>query len=161
MSRVVVRGLCAAIAMTAMLAWPGVALACNGWTEPGMEQQLMCPVCHERLDQSYSPVADQIRSNLFRWCAQGYTADRVRSVLVGQFGEEVLAAPPGSGFGLLAWLVPAIVLAAGAAVAGGVVAAWSRTRSRAKPDSAAAAAAVASDPALQARIDADLAGFDP
>lgn len=152
------RGLAAvAAAIVVTLAWPAAALACNGWTEPGMEQQLMCPVCHERLDQSYSPVADQIRSNLFRWCARGYTADRVRSVLVAQFGEEVLAAPPAQGFDLLAWVVPAAVLAGGAAVAAAVVAAWSRSRGR----EGGGAAPAASDPSLEARIDSDLAGFDP
>ncbi|HUZ83637.1 MAG TPA: cytochrome c-type biogenesis protein CcmH [Gaiellales bacterium] len=145
-----------AVSMLALLAVPAAALACNGWTEPSMEQQLMCPVCHERLDQSYSPVADQIRSNLVHWCTQGYSADRVRSILVGQFGEVVLAAPPAQGFDLLAWLVPGAVLAAGALVAGGLVRAWSRGHGGG-PDPPGRPAV---DPALDARIDADLAGFD-
>ncbi len=144
-----------AVATAALFAAPAAALACNGWSEPSMEQQLMCPVCHERLDQSYSPVADQIRSNLFRWCAQGKTSSYVTNTLVGQFGEEVLAAPPARGFDLLAWLVPAAVLLGGAGVAGGLVLAWSR--SRGGPGGPAAPGV---DSELDARIDAELAGFD-
>jgi cytochrome c-type biogenesis protein CcmH len=147
--------LAVALALVVSLGSPAAALACNGWSEPSMETQLMCPVCHERLDQSYSPVADQIRANLFRWCARGYTSDRVKSILVAQFGQAVLAAPPTHGFGLVAWVVPAAVLLAGALVAAVLVYTWSRSRpgGRGRPPGA-------TDPSLDARIDADLAGFD-
>lgn len=158
MSRRLARlGALAAALVLLALAFPAAALACNGWSEPSMEQQLMCPVCHERLDQSYSPVAVQIRSQLFRWCAQGRSSSYVKNTLVAQFGEEVLAAPPARGFDLLAWLVPGAALAGGAAVAAGLVFAWSRVRGR----GGGGPPGPAYDPALDARIDADLAGFDP
>lgn len=136
-------------------ALPDAALACNGWNEPSMETQLMCIVCHERLDQSNSPFATQVKQHLVQWCAAGWTADRVRNTLVAQFGEQILAAPPKHGFDLLAWVVPGAALALGAAVAGTLAWVWSRSR-RGPPGGDA----VALDPAMDARIDADLAGFE-
>ena len=141
--------------LAGLLALPDAAQACNGWTEPNMETQLMCIVCHERLDQSNSAFADQVRGHLAQWCAAGWTADRVRSTLVAQFGEQILAAPPKHGFDLLAWVVPAAVLLGGAVVAGALARAWSRSR-RGPPGASAGPV----DPALDARIDADLAGFE-
>ncbi len=144
----------AVLVVLAWLALPPAAMACNGWTEPDMETQLMCTVCHERLDQSNSAFAGRVRVNLHRWCGDAWTADRVRSTLVAQFGEEILAAPPKRGFDLLAWVVPAAVLAVGAAVAMGLTLAWSRSR-RGPPGRS-----LPPDPALDARIDADLRGLD-
>jgi cytochrome c-type biogenesis protein CcmH len=105
-------------------ALPDASLACNGWNEPSMETQLMCIVCHERLDQSNSPFATQVKQHLGQWCAAGWTADRVRNTLVAQFGEQILAAPPKHGFDLLAWVVPGAVLALGAAVAATLAWVW-------------------------------------
>ena len=139
-----------------MLAVPAVASACNGWTEPGMESQLMCIVCHERLDQSTSAFSTRVRHHLEGWCRAGWPADRVRGTLVAQFGEEILAAPPKRGFDLLAWVVPGFVLAGGAVVAAALAATWSRRR-RGPPATEPAAAI---DPELAARIDADLRRFE-
>jgi cytochrome c-type biogenesis protein CcmH/NrfF len=74
---------------------------------------------------------------------------------VAQFGEQILAAPPKHGFDLLAWVVPGAALALGAAVAATLAWVWSRSR-RGPPGGDAAGL----DPAMDARIDADLAGFE-
>jgi hypothetical protein len=44
--------LAAALALLALLAFPAAAEACNGWSEPDMETQLMCPTCHQVLAYS-------------------------------------------------------------------------------------------------------------
>lgn len=150
----VLRVLAASAAVIACLALPDAALACNGWTEPNMETQLMCIVCHERLDQSNSMFANRVRSHLDTWCQAGWTSDRVKNTLVAQFGEEILAAPPKRGFDLLAWVVPGFVLAGGALVAAGLTVAWSRSR-RGPPGAPAGG-----DPGMEARIDSDLARFE-
>lgn len=142
--------------LAATLALPDAALACKGWTEPNMETQLMCIVCHERLDQSNSAFSQQVRVHLVKWCAAGWTADRVRGTLVAEFGEQILAAPPKHGFWLLAWIVPIGVLGGGAVLAGGLALAWSRGRRGPPP----AQSSGPLDAALDARIDADLAGFE-
>ena len=138
------------------LALPGTALACNGWTEPDMETQLMCIVCHERLDQSNSEFSNRVRQHLIGWCNQGWTSDRVKNTLVAQFGEQILAAPPTSGFGLVAWTAPIAVLGGGAALAAALAVVWSRRR-RAGPAEQPAGLV---DPEMDARIDADMARFE-
>jgi cytochrome c-type biogenesis protein CcmH len=119
-----------------------------------METQLMCPTCHLRLDESNSVIADQIRSFLHQKCAAGWTAGRVKSTLVGQFGPEILAAPPKRGFDLLAWVVPGAVLLAGAGVAAALALRWSRGRAGPPPRGAPL------DPGVAARIDADVASLE-
>jgi cytochrome c-type biogenesis protein CcmH len=142
--------------LVGLLALPSAAFACNGWTEPNMETQLMCIVCHERLDQSNSEFSNRVRQHLIEWCNQGWTSDRVKNTLVAQFGQQVLAAPPTSGFGLVAWTAPIAVLGGGAALAAALAVVWSRRR-RAGP---AVQPAAAVDPEMDARIDADMAGFE-
>ncbi len=151
------RALAVGLVACASLAFPAAAMACNGWTQTDMQTQLMCIVCHERLDQSSSPFANQVRAHLDSWCAAGWSGDRVRSTLVSQFGPEILAAPPKRGFDLLAWLVPAAVLVAGAAVVGGLALMWSRSR-RGPPGEGGGGGDI--DPALERRIDADLAALE-
>jgi cytochrome c-type biogenesis protein CcmH len=138
-----------------LMAFPSAALACNGWSQPGMQSQLMCIVCHERIDISTSPFAAQVKQHLARWCTQGWTADRVRNTLVAEFGTAILASPPKHGFDLLAWVVPAAALLIGAAVAIGLTMAWSQRR-RGPPGAAGGGL----DPEMERRIDSDLAGFE-
>ena len=144
------------VVLVSVLALPGAALACNGWTEPNMETQLMCVVCHERLDQSNSEFSSRVRQHLILWCDQGWTSDRVKNTLVAQFGQQILAAPPTSGFGLVAWTAPIAVLGGGAALAAALAVVWSRRR-RAGPGAQPAGPV---DPDMDARIDADMARFE-
>jgi cytochrome c-type biogenesis protein CcmH len=143
-------------AVAVQLAVPAAALACNGWSEPDMETQLMCPTCHQRLDQSSSAIADQIRSFLHQKCAAGWTSSRVMDTLVKQFGPEIRAAPPKRGFDLLAWVVPGAVLLAGIGLATALAVRWSRSR----PGPPRPPPGGDLDAALAARIDADMAGLE-
>ena len=76
--------------------------------------------------------------------------------LVAQFGDGVLASPPKRGFDLLAWLLPLGGLALGVVVVGGLAWSW-RRRSRAD---AAAPSEEPLDPALERRLDDELARFE-
>jgi cytochrome c-type biogenesis protein CcmH len=142
------------VAAAALLAFPTAAQACNGWTEPNMETELMCPTCHQVLAYSDSPIASQIRKHLYTWCSAGVTSGQVKDRLVAQFGKEILASPPKSGFDLLAWLIPGVVILGGAGVACLLALRW--TRGRRGPPSPPPHI----DPAIAARIDADLAGYE-
>ena len=73
--------------------------------------------------------------------------------LIAQFGNEILASPPKSGFDLLAWLIPGAALAAGVAVATALALRW---RGRGGPPPPPPAI----DAGLAARIDADMAGLE-
>lgn len=145
--------LAAALALLALLAFPAAAEACNGWSEPDMETQLMCPTCHQVLAYSQSSIADGIRRHLHTWCAAGVTSGQVKDRLIAQFGNEILASPPKHGFDLLAWLVPAAVLAGGVALATALTLRWRGRRGPPPPPPAI-------DTTVAARIDADLRGFE-
>lgn len=123
------------------------------WSVTGFEDQIMCPVCNTLLSNSQSAAADRIRHQIQARHDQGWSEQQVRDELVSQYGEEILASPPRHGFDLLAWLVPAAVLLGGAAVALALAMAWARGRGGGPPPPPAPNA----DPAMNARIDADLA----
>ena len=92
-------------------------------TEPTIEQQaqeigrsLMCPVCpSETIDQSQVELAKQMRVIVLEKLAAGESRQQILDFFVSRYGVDVLAAPPKSGFNLLAWTVPglAIVVAPG------------------------------------------------
>ena len=116
-----------------------------------LEAELVCPVCKTTLDQSDSPVAERMKAYIRARIAAGWSAQRIKDSLVAQFGPGVLAKPPKGDFGLLAWLLPLVVLAIGALVVGLLVWRWSRRR---------APPAEPLDPALERRVDEELARFE-
>jgi len=145
-------GLALAVLGVALLA-PSPASADATWSPSDLQTQLMCPTCHQRLDQSDSAVAQRMKALILQWHDQGLSEQQVKDRFVTMFGPEVLAAPPPHGFDLLAWLVPGLVLVGGAAVAGGLALAWARRRGG-EPD------APPLDPAMERRIDAELDAFE-
>jgi len=117
-----------------------------------LESELVCPVCKTTLDQSDSPVANRMKAYIRARIAAGWSAQRIKDSLVAQFGQGVLAKPPKGDFGLLAWVFPLAVLGAGAVVVGILVVAWSRRRGPPSPPPL--------DPALERRVDEELARFE-
>ena len=81
----------------------------------------MCPICGTALNLSASPQADRERVFIRRQIAAGKTKDEIKAELVAQYGTQVLAEPPKSGFDLTAWVVPgAAILIAAVAIALGL-----------------------------------------
>lgn len=94
-----------------------------------LENELMCPTCQgETLSQSDAPVAQRIEAFAHRQCRAGASKGQIKSALVSQFGESILAAPPKKGFDLLAWLLPLVGIALGAVVIGVLAHRWARAR---------------------------------
>jgi len=126
-----------------------------------LEDEIVCPVCTpETLEQSNSAVADRMRAFIRQRIAAGDAKSEIKEKLVAQFGEQVLAAPPKSGFNMLAWVLP---LAGGvlAGVAVGILAfRWSRNREPAAPLEASSNGRAPLDPELEQRVDEELARFD-
>ena len=60
--------------------------------------------------------------------AAGDSEQEIKDALVAEFGDEVLAEPPGGGFGLLAWLLPLAALAGGAVAVALLVRGGARAR---------------------------------
>jgi len=115
-----------------------------------IETELMCPTCQSRLDLSHAPAAEQIRSFVARKREEGWTKQQVKDALVQDFGPAVLAAPPASGVGLVAWIVPAALVVGGVGVVVALTLVWRRRR-RSDDDAVATV-----DPALDDRVDAAL-----
>jgi cytochrome c-type biogenesis protein CcmH len=118
-----------------------------------LEGEVMCPVCNTTLDQSSSPAARQIEAVISRRIAAGDTKSEIKDRLVTDYGPQILAAPPKEGFDLLAWLLPIGGALAGAAILGLLAWRWSRAREPAPR-------AARLDPALERRVDEELARFD-
>jgi cytochrome c-type biogenesis protein CcmH len=142
----------AAVAV-AVLALGGLASA-SPPRAADLESELVCPVCKTTLDQSDSPVANRMKVYIRARIAEGWSAQRIKDSLVAQFGPGVLARPPKGDFGLLAWLLPLVVLGAGAIVVGVLVWRWSRRRGPPPPPEPAL------DAALERRVDEELARFE-
>ena len=85
---------------------------------PDIEDEVMCVECGTVLSVSNSPVALQERDFIRRQIAAGKTKEQIKTALVAEYGEDVLAEPERSGFNLALWLVPiALVLLAAGAIA--------------------------------------------
>ena len=77
----------------------------------------MCPVCAgQTIAESSSTLAVQMRQVIRERLQQGQTREEIIAYFVAQFGEHVLATPPGRGGGLLVWLTPAAALCVGLVV---------------------------------------------
>jgi cytochrome c-type biogenesis protein CcmH len=126
---------------------------------PDIEDQVMCPVCGTALNLSFSPQADRERAFIRHEIAQGKTKDQILNDLVAQYGTEVLAEPPKSGFDLTAWLVPGIaIILAAIAIAFGLRR-WRRA-GRTLEEEAATNGDEPLDSAERERLDSDLARYD-
>jgi cytochrome c-type biogenesis protein CcmH len=132
----------------------GAAAAADAPRAADLEAELVCPVCETTLDQSNAPVAQNMKLYIRQRIAAGDTEDEIKDALVDQFGPGVLARPPEGGFGLLAWLLPLAVLAAGAIAAAVLVRSWSRGRTSADDSEPPL------DPELERRVDEELARFE-
>ena len=145
------------VALLALASAPG-ALAGRGEapTLAGLEGEVMCPVCKTTLDQSSSPAAQQIKDFIARRIQAGDSEQQIKDKLVAVYGKQILAAPPKEGFDLLAWVLPLVGLIGGALVVGLLAWRWSRSRGR-EPRAPTAAAL---SPALERRVDEELARFD-
>ena len=150
-----------ALVFVVALALAPAAYACNAHpTLSAMEGQIMCPVCGTTLDQSDSPAARQIKQVISQRIAAGDSDCQIKDRLVGEYGEAILAAPPKKGFGLLAWWLPiGGIVIVGALLAVGAWR-WSRRRAEEPVVDPSLNGRGALDPALERRVDEELARFD-
>ena len=131
----------------------GTAAAAGPPSAADLEAELVCPVCETTLDQSNAPIAQRMKAFIRVRIAAGDSEQEIKDALVDQFGPAVLATPPKSGFGLLAWLLPLGALIVGAIAVGLLIRSWSRQRAPADD-------AQPLDPQLERLVDDELARFD-
>jgi cytochrome c-type biogenesis protein CcmH len=118
------------VAALLLAALPSLAAAL---TVNDVAREVRCPTCNTPLDVSSAPVALDMKQYIAERIDAGWDKQRIIDGLVDEFGEEVLATPPKSGFDLIAWIVPALAVALGLAAIPFIARAWAR-RPRAAPD---------------------------
>jgi cytochrome c-type biogenesis protein CcmH len=127
-------------------------------TLPDVEDEVLCPICGTALNLSFSPQADRERAYIRKQIAAGKTKDQIKDELVAQYGTQVLAEPPKSGFDLTAWLVPGAAIAIAAIAIAIGLRRWRRAgRGGGDPP---AGGGPPLDPSDAKRLDADLARYD-
>jgi cytochrome c-type biogenesis protein CcmH/NrfF len=119
--------------------------------------QFMCVECHESLNQVNSLEAIAEKVTLRRLIKQGLTLNQIKSGMVAQYGPDVLARPPASGFNLTIYILPPAVLLGGLALLAYTLPKW-RRRSRGAAGSKLPAAAPL-DSADARRLDDELTDF--
>jgi cytochrome c-type biogenesis protein CcmH len=126
-------------------------------TAEAIETKLVCPVCHETLDQSTAPVAQEMKQQIRQRIAQGWSEQQILDSMVKQFGPGVLSTPAKHGFDLLAWVLPLGGVALGIVALGLGAAYWSRGGGSPSPPPDEGSGL---DPETERRIDVELARFD-
>jgi cytochrome c-type biogenesis protein CcmH/NrfF len=146
----------AAILVALLLAPTASWAACPKTSLADVEDEVMCPVCGVPLGlATESPQAQRERLFIQREAAACKSKQQIKTELVAQFGDRVLALPPKKGFDLAAYLVPAAIVLAGiAAIATLAV----RRRKSGPTIPGMTTPALAGDDA--ARLEADLERYD-
>ena len=135
---------------------PGIAAAATPRASFNQVQSaLMCIACHEPLAVARSPEAYSENAYVRSLIRSGETQREILHNMVQQYTAAVLAKPPASGFDLLIYVVPPVVVALGLITLAITIPTW-RRRAR-----EAAARPQATGPPLSdedaERLDADLA----
>jgi cytochrome c-type biogenesis protein CcmH len=80
-----------------------------------VSRQLYCPVCENiPLDVCPTQACAQWRATIREKLAAGWTDQQVLDYFSAQYGERVLARPSANGLTALIWLIPPILILAGA-----------------------------------------------
>jgi cytochrome c-type biogenesis protein CcmH len=153
------RRLAAAIAACALLCSAGSAFAATPCASVlALQSDLVCVTCHETLNMSTSPLAEQMKQVIQQKVAAGWCTARIENYFVAELGPQVLADPPTHGFNLLAWVIPLVVVGVGLVGVGSGAWYWTHHRSDDDPPGADTGPPLA--PGMDSRIDAALARFD-
>ena len=105
---------CGAMAIFVVLLSANIANA--EWAD-NFSKDLMSPFCPGRtLPDCPSPQAYELRVWIRQQEAAGRSLDAVKAELIAEFGVPILGRPPARGFGLAAYLIPAVVFLVGAAL---------------------------------------------
>ena len=78
---------------------------------------VMSPYCSGRLLRDCpSSAAAELKDRIRERVESGESKEDITQSLVSMFGDEIRAAPPFNGFGVLAWIIPFVMLLGGGAL---------------------------------------------
>jgi len=117
--------------LVTLIAFSGLSTALAASTADlfSIESQFMCTSCHEPLNEVNSPQALSEKATLRALVSKGLTLSQLRKAMVAQYGPQVLARPPASGFNLTIYILPPAILVGGLLLLGFLLPKW-RKRSR-------------------------------
>jgi cytochrome c-type biogenesis protein CcmH/NrfF len=140
--------LCLAAALPLLSAF-GDAQAPDHAHRLGMKVRCMCGGCNDSAGSCYHvggafsgpcDTALGMLKEINERIAKGESDDLIIQSFVQEYGQAVLTEPPHTGFGRVAWWIPALALIGGFALVLGVISRW---RKRLAPEPALAGAGVA------------------
>ena len=102
------------IVIVVVLAWPSGSDS-RADRAHSIAAELKCLECQGlSVADSSAPTSKAIRADITRRLAAGQSDEEIRQSYVDKYGEVILLQPQGSGLGLVVWVLPVVVLAAGA-----------------------------------------------
>ena len=82
-----------------------------------LTNQLMCPVCDaQTIDGSNAQISRDMRAKVQELLNEGKSNSEIKDYFVLRYGEDILAAPKGIGFNLLAWIMPIFIVLGGISI---------------------------------------------
>ncbi len=96
--------------------------------------QLYCPVCENTpLDVCPTEACRQWRDLIRQQLSQGWSEDRIKQYFVDQYGARVLAEPPRTGLNWLVYVLPPLIIVAGAVLLLRAMRTWTKPAPSAPP----------------------------
>lgn len=117
----------AAVIAVVVLA-PGARAASPDDAAVDISRSVMSPFCPGvTLHDCPSAAAERLRRRIEQWLRAGTARNEVMARLEKEFGSSIRAAPPATGAGLGAWLLPGLGVIAGAVLAAALARRWTAT----------------------------------
>ena len=93
-------------------------------------KQLYCPVCENTpLDVCPTEACRQWRELIRNMLAEGKTEQEIKDYFVANYGARVLSEPPRTGFNWLVYIIPPVLILAGAVILFNAFRAWTKPKS--------------------------------
>ena len=93
-------------------------------------KQLYCPVCENTpLDVCPTEACHQWRELIRQMLAEGKTEQEIKDYFVANYGARVLSEPPRTGFNWLVYIIPPVLILAGAIFLFNAFRAWTKPKS--------------------------------
>jgi cytochrome c-type biogenesis protein CcmH len=124
-------GLLVAFVVAAQQPAPGGTVVVDSALEANtraVAAQLRCPVCQGlSIQDSPSPLAQEMKGVVREQLRAGRTPEQVKAYFVSKYGEWILLEPEPRGFNLAVYLLPLVMLVAGAILIFFLARKWSRS----------------------------------